>query len=411
MRHNVEPLISIIVPIYNAEAYLPECIESICKQTYRELEIILVDDGSTDQSYGICSQYKDRDSRIKLLHRENGGHTSARKAGLLVATGEYMGFVDADDWIDADYYEKFAEAVTDRCADMVCVQSVFVEYPEMTKQRIFGCPAGVYKGKELLRLAAGERLFAAKELSRSLWTKLFKKELLEEVLPLVDERILVSEDSVAVFGAVSRANRVVLLECGGYHYRRQDASVTRRKREMAEKLMDIKWRMESCQRIMDAESWDIYEPLFWLDVEKYYWRKDMSFFDGIFDNKGVLGVFSGGTKRSDKLVLYGAGYFGKKVRKYLRQEQVEIVAWVDANWQKQREQGLAVDAVDSFYDKEFDKIVVAVLDAGISRQIAACLMEQSISEDRILRLTEGFPYDWKLIKNACLGHGKDNAWV
>ena len=396
------PLISIIVPIYNAESYLPECIESICKQTYQKLEIILVDDGSTDRSFEICSRYKEQDSRIKLLHQDNGGHTSARRTGLRMATGEYVGFIDADDWVDADYYEKFAEALTEESIDMLCVQSICVEYPKMTKRTKFGCQAGVYTGKELLRCAAKERLIGPKELSRSLWTKLFKKELLEEVLPLVDERILVSEDSVAVFGAVSRADKVVLLEQGGYHYRRWDGSVTRRKRKISEKLSDIRRRMESCQRILDAESWAIYEPLFWLDVKKYYWRKDISFFDDIFINGGVLAPFNGGTERSDRIVLYGAGDCGKMLREYLVQQQVEIVAWVDADWKNRRAQGLSVDAIDSFLTREFDKVVVAVLDERVSMQIASWLKEQGIPKDKILRLSDGFPDDWESIKNACI---------
>lgn len=399
---SLNPLISIIVPIYNAEPYLPECIESICKQTYRRLEIILVDDGSTDRSFEICSRYKKQDSRIKLLHQENGGHTSARKAGLRMAAGEYVGFIDADDWVDADYYERFADAVTDESIDMLCVQSVFVERPEISKQIEFGCPTGMYTGKELLRCAAKERMFARKELSRSLWTKLFKKELLAEVMPLVDERILVGEDSVAVFGVVSRADKVVLLKRGGYHYRKWDASVTHRKREISEKLLDIRCKMESCQRIMDAESWGIYEPLFWLDIKKYYWRKDMAFFDDIFTNSGVLGAFNGGAKCSDRIVLYGAGYCGEKVREYLVQQQMEIVAWVDVDWQNRRTKGLPVDTIDSFLTREFDKVVVAVLDERVSMQIASWIKEQSVPEDKILRLLDGFADDMELIKNACI---------
>ena len=398
---SLNPMISIIVPIYNAEPYLPECIESICKQTYRRLEIILVDDGSTDRSFEICSRYKEQDSRIRLLQQENGGHTSARKAGLHMASGEYVGFIDADDWIDADYYEKFAEAVTDESIDMVCVQSVCMEYPERTEELKFGCPAGVYTGKELLQCAAGERLLAAKELPRALYSKLFKKKLLAELFTLVDERILIGEDTVIVFGAISRADKVVLLEQGGYHYRQWGGSVTHRKREISEKLLNMQRKLESFQRIMDAESWDIFEPLFWLDVKRYYWYKDMTFFDEMFTNGGVLEPFNGGAKRSDRIVLYGAGDCGKRLREYLVQQQVEIVAWVDADWQNRRAQGLPVDAIDSFLTKEFDKVVVSVLDKRVSMQIASWLKEQSVPEDKILRLSEDFPDDVESIKSAC----------
>ena len=97
--------ISVIVPIYNVENYLNRCIDSIINQTYKKLEIILVDDGSPDNCGKICDEYAKKDSRIKVIHKENGGVSSARNAGLNIATGDYIGFVDGDDWIELDMYE------------------------------------------------------------------------------------------------------------------------------------------------------------------------------------------------------------------------------------------------------------------------------------------------------------------
>ena len=98
-------MISVIVPIYNVEAYLPQCIESILHQTYTDLEIILIDDGSKDGCAGICEEYRQRDSRIVVIHKENGGLVSARKAGLKAAAGAYIAYVDGDDWIEPNMYE------------------------------------------------------------------------------------------------------------------------------------------------------------------------------------------------------------------------------------------------------------------------------------------------------------------
>ena len=95
-------MISIIVPIYKVEKYIRQCVDSIINQTYEDIEIILVDDGSPDNCPQICDDYAKTDSRVKVIHKENGGIMSARKAGLKVATGEYIGFVDGDDWIEAD---------------------------------------------------------------------------------------------------------------------------------------------------------------------------------------------------------------------------------------------------------------------------------------------------------------------
>ena len=98
------PLLSIIVPVYNVAAYLPRCVDSILAQSYKNLEIFLVDDGSADDSGRICDAYAEKDHRIRVIHKENGGLSSARNAALAVASGAYIGFVDSDDWIEPEMY-------------------------------------------------------------------------------------------------------------------------------------------------------------------------------------------------------------------------------------------------------------------------------------------------------------------
>lgn len=101
-----QPLISVIVPVYNIIPYLPRCVESLQKQTYPELEILLIDDGSTDDTPALCDRLAENDPRIRVFHKENGGPSSARNFGLTQAAGAYVGFVDSDDYVDADMYER-----------------------------------------------------------------------------------------------------------------------------------------------------------------------------------------------------------------------------------------------------------------------------------------------------------------
>ena len=112
-------LLSIIVPVYNVGSFLPKCINSIISQTFTDFELILVDDGSTDNSVEICDAAAKKDSRVRVIHKENGGVVSARKAGLSVAVGKYAGYVDGDDWIDKHMYEHMVNAMEKYNCDMV----------------------------------------------------------------------------------------------------------------------------------------------------------------------------------------------------------------------------------------------------------------------------------------------------
>ena len=121
-------MVSIIVPVYKVESYLPQCIESIINQTYPNLEIILIDDGSPDACGKICDEYAKQDKRIKVFHKQNGGLSDARNYGVARASGEYLSFVDSDDWIEPDMFEVLVKVADDNKADLVN-STVFIIIP------------------------------------------------------------------------------------------------------------------------------------------------------------------------------------------------------------------------------------------------------------------------------------------
>ena len=147
-----EILLSVIVTVYNIESYLGDCLDSIINQTYKKLEIILIDDGSCDKSGNICDEYALRDMRIKVLHKENEGLVAARKSGIVMATGELVAYVDGDDWLETDYYEKLinlykknnADVVMSGCIKETVKKQVFLEnnlsegYYEKSSEPYFG---------------------------------------------------------------------------------------------------------------------------------------------------------------------------------------------------------------------------------------------------------------------------------
>ena len=144
-----EGKISVVVPVYNVEEYLDQCVESLVGQTYKNLEVILVDDGSPDNCPAMCDEWAERDNRIKVIHKENGGVSSARNAALDIASGDYIGFVDSDDWIEPDMYEiliknaKKYDADISRCAGLFDYCDRSEEYNEVSS-------CTVYKGKDEL---------------------------------------------------------------------------------------------------------------------------------------------------------------------------------------------------------------------------------------------------------------------
>ena len=141
--------ISVIVPIYNVEEYLPQCIDCIVSQTYKNFELILVDDGSTDSCSKICNRYLEKDSRIQYVYKTNGGQISARKAGADIAAGDYILFVDGDDWIDVDEIEKLVEILIQNDYPDMIAFGLVEEYADNTIFRKNGTDVGRYAGERL----------------------------------------------------------------------------------------------------------------------------------------------------------------------------------------------------------------------------------------------------------------------
>ncbi len=207
----MEKLISIIVAIYNIEEYLPRCVDSILAQTYKNLEIILVDDGSADSSVNICDAYAEKDARIKVIHKKNGGLSDARNAGMDLASGEYIGFVDGDDWIDPDMYRAMYEACETNNAQLsVC------RYKQITKNGIIDASTGnsvlLSKTEALEAYICGDERYL---IYNSVWSKLFLKELIEDMRFPVGKN---SEDIMFTTKAFCAMKQCVYLDTGYYNY-------------------------------------------------------------------------------------------------------------------------------------------------------------------------------------------------
>lgn len=228
-------LLSIIVPVYNTEKYLAKCIDSILNQTYEDFELILVDDGSKDNSGDICDSYAQKDSRIRVLHIERSGVIHARKTGVTEAVGEYVTFVDADDWIDDNMYEAM---LSGSAADVVICEMV-----RETAEGQVAMPnyieAGYYDKAKLQESFYPEMLFSFERVEPairpSLCNKIVKKDIIEKIIFDVDDSIVFGEDVLISYPAMLLAESILVMKEGFYHYRQNFASVTN---VYDEKLLD-----------------------------------------------------------------------------------------------------------------------------------------------------------------------------
>lgn len=213
----MKPLISVIVPIYDVEQYICRCVDSIIAQTYKHLEIILVDDGSTDNCPQICDEYAKKDSRIRVIHKKNGGLSDARNAGMDVATGEYISFIDSDDYVSNDFIETLYNAAISENSDIVECSVVkfyedehFDEYKDDLKIASFNTEESLSK------------LIAENPFKQHVWNKLYKADLVLDIPYAVGK---LNEDEFWTYQIFGRAKRVTRVNKTMYYYFQRQSSI------------------------------------------------------------------------------------------------------------------------------------------------------------------------------------------
>lgn len=224
-------LFSIIVPIYNVEDYLDDCITSVLNQSFEYFELILVDDGSKDNSPYICEQYKKKDQRIKVIHKENGGLVSARKAGIAIAKGRYAVCLDGDDWIDKHHLFELSQVIKTYSPDVICfnyyevIDETYIEYKIPFNK-------GIYLHEDILKKVYPYAIQTSEGIGfpPTIWAKAYKIDLYRKEQLLVDERIKIGEDAACTIPCMLQANSIYILDKALYYYRRNNISMTKNKK-------------------------------------------------------------------------------------------------------------------------------------------------------------------------------------
>lgn len=211
-------LISVVIPVFNVEAYLDKCMASVVQQSYKELEIIVVDDGSTDNSPQICDNWSVKDDRVHVIHKENGGLSDARNAGLAVATGSYISFVDSDDWLKPQFMETLMRTLKENNADIAECGVLYVDEQDHVLRKRCCQEDKVVKSK----IEALCALVKENGIYQTVWNKLYKRDVLEGIL---FEKGKYNEDDFWTYQVFDRAEKLVAISDELYCYLQRNSSI------------------------------------------------------------------------------------------------------------------------------------------------------------------------------------------
>ncbi len=223
-------LISIIVPVYNVEKYIDKCVESVLAQAYKNIELILVDDGSTDLSGKKCDDWAAKDSRVVVIHKENSGSADSRNMGLDIAKGDYIGFVDSDDWVTPQMYSMLYDSLIQNNSDMsVCMFEMVNNEDELIENNEY--PLKLYSGREFANIIISEK---KPRISYAIWKCLFKKAIIRDLRFF--SGVHYNEDAIFLIDSLWRAEKVSFIDAPLYYYRVHESSISNV--NMSEKHID-----------------------------------------------------------------------------------------------------------------------------------------------------------------------------
>lgn len=378
-KKNMEPLISIIVPIYNVDQYIKRCIESILSQTHKNLQIILIDDGSTDRSGDICDEYAYTDTRIQVIHKSNGGVNTARKAGMDCANGEYIGFVDGDDFIEPEMFQALlAKLIKDQ------VDFVHSGY-KGENDFIYGVKTeAVYQVSEnnILNLLDKVVFDSVNTgfITPSIWSKLFKRDMIIDSYRQVPDNQVYGEDLLCLCNCILRCDKFSTINEAYYHYVARADSICHDRT-----LSSITREYDLYQRLCE-----LFEKHGWLSEVRH--NIDQYFISGLFKSLGnLIGLRIPKYRYPDvktlfgkRVVIFGAGSVGQDY--YLQigmQSQCRIVAWADTNYDLCKFDFCEVIGIEELLRREFDVIVIGVLMKQTAEAIRESLRAFGVPEEKI----------------------------
>lgn len=379
-------LLSVIVPIYNSERCLERCIKSLLSQTYINIEIILINDGSKDGSGKVCDVYAEKYKNIRVFHQENFGVNEARKEGVLHAQGNYVTFVDSDDWTEPELFEILMSELLEADADMVAAGVTVDDVKGNSKILTSAIESGVYTKEDIETYIFPRMVYDDIRRRPGIFAylvgKVLKRETLLESISDLDSRLTYGEDGAVVFPFLAEINKLVVADYSGYHYVQCDTSVTHnldlemfRKISYLEKYLITKFKKLEKYELVETQVHYFVRDLL-MNVMKAEYDVDCGKILCVPPYELI--------PKNSRLVIYGAGKAGKEfVRLLLQNHYAEIVAWVDQDFGREI-YSYKIEKPESIQKKEYDYVLIALTDENIVGEVTEFLQGIHVNEDKII---------------------------
>ena len=385
------PRVSVIIPIYNVASFLSKCIESILTQSFPHFELILVNDGSPDNSHDICLSYQKKDKRIIIINKPNGGLLSARKAGLEAASAEFISFVDGDDWVDIDFLASLYRITELHPVDLVV--SGFIRAFEGRNEKMTPLyKQGLYVNNsldELLNNMLMTSTFFQHGVSTYVWNKLFRRTILKEVLFLVPNEITMGEDAAITYSYMPLCTGIGITNSCNYFYRQRVNS-------MVKSIQSSELERIHLTNLVHYLNGALFQKLnktkLRHDLLYYLYSQALVRFGGLISDTETHIPFQG-LKKNDKVLVYSSGTFGQRMVAFNKIYNVfQLTSWIDLDHVESNDLGFPVDSPFFTMEKEYDSILIASIDGSQIEQILNVLSFYGFdcSKYRPIVLDEGF---------------------
>ena len=378
--------VSVIVPVFNSERYLRQCLDSLVNQNLQEIEIICVNDGSTDGSAGILDEYAEQYTNIKVIHKENGGVVSARRSGEAAAEGAYIGYVDSDDWTDPEMYERLYHCAMVNKAELVA--SGYYLEGNYTSELYDGVDGGFYGEDNIQNLRENTIYCMQKKdvgVRAPLCCKLFSRKLLERVPIPVPEDMDMSEDKLQILACILECHSVYVLKEAYYHYRINATSATHSENPFYLQCVDRMY-----QYIRKLYPHPCFTPVMRQQAELYIMEMLLA---GIntrlgFQTRNLLWFdpyWLEAIPAGSRIVLYGSGEAGRKYRTQLLAKEIHIYAGcIDFEYERLQDEVLQIQSPETLSSTEYDYIVITIKNPAKAEEIRKKLEDLGVEPSSIL---------------------------